>query len=98
MQPAPRPVWIRESSRPSRPQLGILVDWKSEPDRRGVLQWHGLVVRARGGDGMPWSVTMDWVWSVNLTPAEVLPPTEAGPEATNSPVPLTAGSHDLPTK
>lgn len=73
----PRLVWINAtvaSSRPSAPHLGFLIEWKREPDARGVPQWYGLVWHFRGGGDLPWHGALEWIWDVNLAPAEVVPP------------------------
>lgn len=47
---------------------GILVEW-----RRTGSGWEGLVLYARGGGELPWTVQLRWVRETDLRPVHVRP-------------------------
>jgi hypothetical protein len=61
----PRPVWVDQSGMWSwkirSPSVGILLEWRRSPDRRGRPSWQGLVVWAHGGGEVAWSTGMRWM-------------------------------------
>jgi hypothetical protein len=72
---APRPVWVDMSGQWSwkirSPSVGILVEWRQVPDRRGRPSWQGLVMWAHGGGEVAWSTGMRWVELECLRPMQV---------------------------
>lgn len=71
----PRPVWVDKSGlwswQTRGPSIGLLVEWRRVPDRRGRPAWEGLVIWAHGGGEVAWSSGVTWLRQECIRPMRV---------------------------
>lgn len=83
----PVAVGVKMYDGQQHPWPGVLLEWKAYRDKRGLLQWWGLVgfaFQSLSSPAQPFAMRLEWLHSsalVGLPESQVYPGREKAPES-----------------